>query len=260
MAGSAFPAAFAAVVSVLAAVAPSAATGREAARSPVLTPKQVRELIVHPDCGGVTDDTPEGVVLRERMVAKLRHESGLRGTDLLHPYAIRDETEGRAVKPVSATYEAAVAEAEGRLARGHVLGIGLGQITWTKNLLADFGVSTVAEAVRLAFQPCPAVRAAVRHYAADVRHAVQAMRVLDCASAAYNAGPRRVCEDTAYVRSVRALQAALPSVPDPLATRPASGPSVPDAPSSPESRPPTSPFVKRTAGRSFTYGNQEHPR
>lgn len=230
------------------------------AASPVLSVADVRELIVRPDCGGVLDASPEGVALRERMVAKLRQESGLRGTDLLHPYAIRDETEGRAVKPVPATYEVAVAEAEGRIARGHVLGLGLGQITWTKNLLADFQAPNLATAVRLAFQPCAAVRAAVRHYAADVRHAVHAMKVLDCASASYQAGPGRVCEETPYVRSVRALQAAFPSVSDPLATRPASGALVPDAPSPPESRSPTSPFVKRTAGRSFTYGNQEQPR
>lgn len=227
------------------------------AASPALSVAEVRELIVRPDCGGVSDTTPEGVALRERMVAKLRHESGLRGTDLLHPFAIRDETEGRAVRPVPATYEAAVAEAEGRMARGHVLGVGLGQITWTRNLLADFQVPDIATAVRRAFVPCLAVQAAVRHYAADVRHAVHATRVLDCASASYNAGPGRVCEETPYVRSVRALQAALPFVPDPLATRPASGALVPDAPSLPESRPLTSPFVKRTAGRSFTYGKQE---
>lgn len=246
-----------AALSVLAAIVPDAAFAREPSGAPTLSVTEVRRLIVRPDCGGVSDATSEGVALRERMVAKLRHESGLRGTDLLHPYAIRDETEGRAVKPVPTTYEAAVAEAEGRIARGHVLGVGLGQITWTKNLLADFQAPDIATAVRLAFQPCAAVRAAVRHYAADVRHAVHATRVLDCASASYNAGPGRVCEETPYVRSVRALQAALPSVPDPLATRPASGVLVPDAPSPPESRPPTSPFVKRTAGRSFTYGNQE---
>lgn len=190
------------------------------AASPALTVAEVRDFITHSGCGGVRDDTPEGVLLRERLVAKLRHESGLRGTDFLHPFAIRDETEGRAVKPVPATYEAAVAEAEGRIARGHVLGLGLGQITWTKNLLADFQAPNLATAVRLAFQPCAAVRAAVRHYAADVRHAVHAMKVLDCASASYQAGPRRVCEETPYVRSVRALQAALPGVAIAPAVRP----------------------------------------
>lgn len=188
---------------VFAVAVPIAAWASPAA----LTAADVRELVTRSDCGGVSDATPEGAALRERMVAKFRQESGIRGTDFVHPFAIRDETLDAAVKPVPATYEAAVAEAMQRLARGHVIGIGLGQITGLDNLRRDFGVSDVVAAVRLAFQPCAAVRAAVRHYAGDVRHA---MRVLDCASAAYNAGAARVCQDTAYVRSVRALQAALP--------------------------------------------------
>ena len=210
-----------ALAAVLAVAVPVAARASPAA----LTAAEVRELVTRSDCGGVSDATPEGAALRERMVAKFRQESGVRGTDLVHPFAIRDETLGAAVKPVPATYEGAVAEAMVRLVRGHEIGIGLGQITGVKNLLADFGVDDVATAVRRALVPCFAVQAAVRHYAADVRHA---MRVLDCASAAYNAGPARVCQDTAYVRSVRALQAALPV--DPTRGAAPARPVVPPSP------------------------------
>ena len=199
--GTTLSATFAAAVSALAAVAPGVAFAGEAARPPALTVAEVRGLIVRPDCGGVSDASPEGVALRERMVAKLRQESGFR------PYAIRSETEGRGIVHI-ATETEAIAEATRRLDRGETLGLGLGQITGSANLLGDFGAPDIATAVRLAFRPCKAVRAAVRHYAADVRYA---MRVLDCASASYQAGPRRVCEDTPYVRSVRALQAALPA-------------------------------------------------
>lgn len=224
------PAIILALATVLAAALPIAAQA-----SPVaLTAADVRELVTRPDCGGIDAGTAEGAALRERMVAKFRQESGMRGTDLVHPFAIRDETLGAAVRPVPATYEGAVAEAMGRLARGHVIGIGLGQVTGVKNLLADFGVSDVADAVRLAFQPCAAVRAAVRHYAADLRHA---MRLLDCASAAYNAGPARTCQDTGYVRSVRALQAALPPVNGAAPARPAPLVLVPEPPAPPPCAP-----------------------
>ncbi len=192
------------------------------AASPVLTVAEVRDLITRPDCGGIDAGTPEGAALRDRMVAKFRQESGF------NPLAVRVEDENRGIMDL-ASKDAAAAEAMRRIERGQTLGLGLGQVTGTRNLLADFGAASVADAVRLAFQPCAAVRASVRHYAADLRHA---MRVMDCASAAYNAGPARTCQDTGYVRSVRALQAALPSaVPDvatfPLPRRSTRRPPVP---------------------------------
>ncbi len=176
-----------------------------------LTLAAVAALIVDPACGGVRVDTAEGAALRDRLLAKFRQESGLRGTDLVHPYTIRDETEGRGVSPVPRFHAGAVAEANRRLALGHVLGLGLGQITWADNLKRDFRVATVAEAVPLAFVPCHAVAATVRHYSADISHV---LRVMDCASVGYNAGRARIpalgC-DTRYVRAVRALQAAIPA-------------------------------------------------
>lgn len=76
MARTALPAAFAAAVSALAAVAPGAASAREAARPPVLTVAEVRDLIVRADCGGVSDASPEGAALREHLVAKVKEGVG----------------------------------------------------------------------------------------------------------------------------------------------------------------------------------------
>lgn len=188
------PATVLALATVLAAVVPIAAQASPLA----LTAADVRELVTRPDCGGIDAGTAEGAALRERMVAKLRHESGF------NPLAIRVEDESRGIMTI-ASKEAAVAEAMRRLARGQTLGLGLGQITGVKNLLADFGATSLAEAVRLAFDACANVRASVRHYAGNLAYV---MRVMDCASGVYNAG-KFTC-DTAYVRSVRALQAALP--------------------------------------------------
>lgn len=208
----------------------------------VLTAAEVRELVTRPDCGGVSDATPEGVALREHLVAKVTHESGR------NPYAIRIESENRAVMTIG-TEAGAVREAMWRLEVGQTLGLGLGQNTHKRNLVADFGVADWRDAVPLAFRPCPAIRAMVKHYAGNVD---QAARVLDCASGAYWSG-KAIC-GTGYARSVAAIRAALPADSFPSAPRRAQG-TAPGA-SSPQFRPPSSPFAKRAAGRSFTYGNQ----
>lgn len=185
----------AAAIAALVVAAPSAAW----AASPALTVAEVRELVVTPGCGGVRDDTPEGAALREHLVAKVTHESGRK------PYAIRVENENRAIMDI-ATEAEAVREAMPRLERGETLGLGLGQNTHKRNLVADFGVTDWRDAVPLAFRPCAAIRAMVRHYAGDV---AQTARVLDCASGAYWSG-RPTC-GTGYARSIAAIRAALPS-------------------------------------------------
>lgn len=163
-----------------------------------LTLAAVAELFVAPACGGIDAVTPEGALLRDHLVAKVRHESGL------NPLAIRVEDERRAIMDI-ATEADAVREAMRRLERGQTLGLGFGQITHKDNLARDFGVADWRDAVPLAFRPCDAVRAMVRHYAGNVE---QAARVLDCASGAYWSG--RVECGTGYARSIAAIRAALP--------------------------------------------------
>lgn len=164
-----------------------------------LTAAVVAELLVAPACGGINAATPEGALLRDHLVAKVRQESGFK------PYAIRVENENRAIMDV-ATEAAAVREAMRRLEAGQTLGLGLGQNTHKRNLVADFGVADWRDAVPLAFRPCDAVRAMVRHYRGNVE---QAARVLDCASGAYWSG--KVACGTGYARSIAAIRAALPS-------------------------------------------------
>lgn len=183
------------LAAVLAVAVPIAAQASPAA----LTAAEVRDLVTRPDCGGVSDATPEGVALREHLVAKVTHESGR------NPYAIRVEDERRALPPIP-TKDAAVREAMWRLEAGMTLGLGLGQITHKDNLARDFGVRDWREAVPLAFEPCPQVRAIVRHFAGDIERAA---KVLDCASGAYNRGV--VACGTGYARSIAAIRDALPA-------------------------------------------------
>lgn len=192
MSGAASP-----VAAVLVAVL-TVAPGVARATSPALTVTEVRELVVKPECGGVRDDTAEGVALREHLVAKVTHESGRK------PYAIRVEDENRAIMDIGTEAEA-VREATRRLERGQTLGLSLGQITHKGNLARDFGVADWRDAVPLAFKPCLAIRAMVRHYAGDLDRTA---RVLDCASGAYNRGV--VACGTGYARSIAAIRAALP--------------------------------------------------
>lgn len=213
------------LATVLAVAVPIAAQASPAA----LTVADVRELITRRDCGGVSDSTPEGVVLREHLVAKVTHESGR------DPYAIRVEDENRALPPIAAK-DAAVREAMRRLEAGQTLGLGLPQITHKENLARDFGVRDWREAVPMAFEPCAAVRAMVRHYAADLDRTA---RVLDCASGAYNRGT--VACRTGYARSIAAIRAALPVRP-PVFVPPAPGGSpVRDVVQAPPEPPPPDP-------------------
>lgn len=216
--------ALAASVVVAPGVSGEASASPQRAAPPVLTVAEVRDLVARPDCGGVRDGTPEGVALREHLVAKATHESGRK------PYAIRIEDENRAITTI-ATEAEAVREATRRLDAGMALGLGLGQITHKSNLARDFGVADWRDAVPLAFRPCAAVRAMVRHYAGDLDRTA---RVLDCASGAYNRGA--VACGTGYARSIAAIRAALPRDAGPVAP----GVRAPPAPPPPSFRPPRS--------------------
>lgn len=155
---------------------------------PVLTLAALATLVVDPACGGVRADTPAGEAVVRHVVATIRQESGGR------PLAIRDEATGESLFP--ATLADAVRLATERAARGHLLGLGLGQITGSRNL-ARHGLT-----IETAFEPCRAVAATVRHLAGDVRH------VLALSSRRYNTGS--IERGDAYARSVAALAAALP--------------------------------------------------
>lgn len=173
----------------------------------VLTLAAVAALVTAPDCGGVRADTREGRLLVDRLVATAFQESGVRGTGTVHPFAIRDETTSESLFP--ATRDEAVRMARERDAAGHVLGLGIFQVTGRQNWAAD-GIT-----VETAFDACSNVRAGVRHYGRDLTAAIAAMNM---ASARYNSG----LFDGApgYVRAVAALQSALPSDAGALAVPP----------------------------------------
>lgn len=153
-----------------------------------LTVAAVAALVIAPECGAVRADTPAGEQFARHVVATIRQESGFR------PWAIRDEATGESLFPP--TLADAVRIATERSAKGRTLGLGLGQITGSRNL-ARHGLT-----IEAAFNPCRAVAAAVRHLAGDVLH------VLERASRRYNTGSTERGEG--YAASVAALSAALP--------------------------------------------------
>lgn len=186
---------------------------------PALTLAALAALVVSPDCGGVDVRAPEGELMARRLVAKAQQESGIRGTDLVHPFAIKDEVTGQSHYP--RTREAAVAlvaDLHGR--QGHKLGLGLMMITGADNWAAD-GITA-----ETAFDDCANVRAGAAHYRRDLDAALAAM---NAASSRYNSG--RLDGAPAYVRAVVARQARLPA--DLFAPAPSGAASpalVPDAP------------------------------
>lgn len=171
--------------------------------------------------------------------------------------AVRDEAAREAIFP--ATYADAVRIAVARDALGRLLGLGWFQITgksnWDRHFGRSFTVKERAAQVARVLDPCENMRAGADHYAADL--ADELARLRGGALSRYNSGRHDGAPRYAEAVLRRLASAALPPGLFPTATRrPPGQPSPADA-SPPESRPPTSPFVKRTAGRSFTYGNQE---
>ncbi len=200
-----------------------------------LTLAAVAALIVDPACGGVRVDTPAGEQFARHVVATISRESGR------DPYVIGVNGPG-GVPVRSASAAEAAAKARALVAAGRSIDLGLGQINNAN--LARHGLT-----FETAFDPCRNVAAAARHLAGDVRH------VLALASRRYNTGS--IESGGAYAQGVAALSAALPSDLFLSATRrPADASAAFAAASLPQSRPASSPFVKRAAGRSFTYGNQ----
>ncbi len=183
-----------------------------------LTLAAVAALVVDPACGAVRVDTSAGKQFARHVVATIRQESGFK------PLAIRDETTGESLFP--STLADAVRIATERDAAGRVLGLGLGQITGRANWRRH-GLT-----IAVALTPCPAVSAAVRHLAGDVRH------VLGLSSRRYNTGSTERGEG--YARSVAALADALPPdlfVPGNTDASRAAQPVPPPAPAEPSCAP-----------------------
>ena len=176
--------------------------------SAVLSLAAILQLAATPDC------TAPGMP-PANVAAVARQESGF------HPHAIRDETTDRSHYP--ATREAAEALAARLTAQGHLLGVGLMQLTPP----ANFGLS-IAEA----FDPCKNMKAGAELLAANYNLEWQAlMRALS----RYNSGSPTRAE--AYAKRV-AAQAQRNARMPPLALDPLPNlPAVP-APSSQRNAPP----------------------
>jgi type IV secretion system protein VirB1 len=176
--------------------------------SAVLALATVLQLAATPDCTAL-GMPPANVA------AVARQESGF------HPYAIRDETTDRSHYP--ATREDAEALAARLTAQGHLLGVGLMQLTPP----ANFGLS-IAEA----FDPCKNMKAGAELLAANYKLEWQAlMRALS----RYNSGSPTHAE--AYAKRVVAQaqrNARMPS----LARYPLSNLLGVPAPSSQRNAPP----------------------
>ena len=162
-------------------------------------------------------------MLPANVAAVARQESGF------HPYAIRDETTDRSHYP--ATREAAEALAARLTAQGHLLGVGLMQLTPP----ANFGLS-IAEA----FDPCKNMKAGAELLAANFKLEWQAlMRALS----RYNSGSPTRAE--AYAKRVVAQaqrNARMPSlVLHPLPNLPAVSASSPQRYAQPAPKPPCAP-------------------
>jgi type IV secretion system protein VirB1 len=176
--------------------------------SAVLSLAAILQLAATPDC------TAPGMP-PANVAAVARQESGF------HPYAIRDETTDRSHYP--ATREDAEALAARLTAQGHLLGVGLMQLTPP----ANFGLS-IAEA----FDPCRNMKAGAELLAANYNLEWQAlMRALS----RYNSGSPTRAE--AYAKRVAAQaqrnahmpSLALDHLPKP-ATAPASQSYAPPTP------------------------------
>lgn len=200
-----------------------------------LTLAAIAAFVVDPACGAVRVDSPAGERFARHVVATVARESGR------DPYVIG--VNGPGGGPLrSANAAEAATKARALVAAGRSIDLGLGQIN-------DRNLSRHGLTFESAFNPCHNVAAAARHLAGDVRH------VLALASRRYNTGSTE--RGDTYAQGVTALEAALPPDLVPSATLRTPGTaSASGAVSPPESRPPVSPFVKRAAGRSFTYGNQ----
>jgi len=143
--------------------------------SAVLSLAAILQLAATPDC------TAPGMP-PANIAAVARQESGF------HPYAIRDETTDRSHYP--ATREAAEALAARLTAQGHLLGVGLMQLTPP----ANFGLS-----IDEAFDPCKNMKAGAELLAANYNLEWQAlMRALS----RYNSGSPTRAE--AYAKRVAA--------------------------------------------------------
>lgn len=123
----------------------------------------------------------------ENLVAVARQESGLR------PYAIRDERTDRSYYPN--TLEEAEALATRLTAQGHLLGVGLMQLTPP----ANFGLS-----IREALDPCRNMKAGAQLLADNYRRAMRE------ALSRYNSGHPTRSEN--YARRVEALAANIPRI------------------------------------------------
>ncbi|WP_368040677.1 MULTISPECIES: transglycosylase SLT domain-containing protein [Roseicella] len=126
----------------------------------------------------------------ENVAAVARQESGF------HPLAIRDEQTDRSYFPE--TLEAAETLATSLTAQGHLLGVGLMQLTPPSR----FGLS-----IREALDACKNMRAGAELLATNYRRAIRA------ALSTYNSGHPTRAE--AYARSVEAHAARMPPIADP---------------------------------------------
>ncbi len=184
--------------------------------SAVLSLAVILQLAATPDC------TAPGMP-PANVAAVARQESGF------HPYAIRDEKTDRSHSP--ATREAAEALATRLTAQGHLLGIGLMQLTPP----ANFGLS-IAEAL----DPCKNMKAGAELLAANFKLEWQAlMRALS----RYNSGSPTRAE--AYAKRVAAQaqrNARMPSLAlHPLPDLPAAPASSPQRYAPPAPKPPCAP-------------------
>jgi type IV secretion system protein VirB1 len=176
--------------------------------SAVLSLVAILQLAATPDC------TAPGMP-PANVAAVARQESGF------HPYAIRDETTDRSHYP--ATREDAEALAARLTAQGHLLGVGLMQLTPP----ANFGLS-IAEA----FDPCKNMKAGAELLAANYNLEWQAlMRALS----RYNSGSPTRAE--AYAKRVAAQAQRNAHMPS-LALHPFPNLPAMPAPSSQRSAPP----------------------
>ncbi len=184
--------------------------------SAVLSLAAILQLAASPDC------TAPGMP-PANVAAVAQQESGF------HPYAIRDETTDQSHYP--ATREAAEALAARLTAQGHLLGVGLMQLTPP----ANFGLS-IAEA----FDPCKNMKAGAELLAANFELEWQAlMRALS----RYNSGSPTRAE--AYAKRVAAQaqrNARMPSLAlHPLPNLPAVPASTPQRYARPAPKPPCAP-------------------
>lgn len=161
---------------------------------------------------------PEHRAHQPVLVAIAERESGFR------PYALRDEATGES--RFYATREEAVREAVRRDALGHVIGLGMFQITFRSNWARHFGPVAgprVTDQIAHAYDPCANMAAGASHYAADWARAGAALQL-------YNSN--RVDGAPAYAAGVlRRVQALAVRPSDDLA--PAGARPVPSVPPKP---------------------------